>query len=243
MNYCDQKSGYIVQMSPFLLYRQEERDLLSSIWMWPVQTRTQGIMYSNDSSVLNGESRIVKSVKIVTDWIHVNNTVHKRECEKSCAQNSSHSCLIITVIHTNLLNLLRALSFSYFSFTGIQVKSFSQESSAFFLETERNKSVSLGHFNYTHEQKYLGHLCNVTNDLCFTTFKSTLPPTSPDQIQCWKSGEIASTTFNSHCMGVGATLCRWSSIKVRRKWKDEVALGASCYLRLLARRSEELAQN
>ena len=156
-----------LQMSPFLLYRQEERDLLSSIWMWPVQTRTQGIMYSNDSSVLNGESRIAKSDKIVTDWI--NNKVHKRECEKWCAQNSSHSCPTITVIHTNLLDLLRALSFSYFSFTGIQVESFRQESSAFFLETERNKTVSLGHFNYNHGQTYLGHLCNVTNDLCFTT--------------------------------------------------------------------------
>ena len=104
---------------------------------------------------------------IITHW--KNNTVQKRECEKWCAQNSSHSCLTITVIHTNLLDLLRALSFSYFSFTGIQVESFRQESSAFFLETERNKNVSLGHFNYNHGQTYLGHLCNVTNDLCFTT--------------------------------------------------------------------------
>ena len=31
--------------------------------------------------------------------------------------------------------------------------------------------------------------------------------------------------------------------RVRRKRKDEVALWASCYMRLLARRSEELAQN
>ena len=32
-------------------------------------------------------------------------------------------------------------------------------------------------------------------------------------------------------------------VRVRRKWKDKVALRASCYLRLLARRSEELAWN
>ena len=35
----------------------------------------------------------------------------------------------------------------------------------------------------------------------------------------------------------------WDMHRVRQKWKDEVALWASCYLRLLARRSEELAHN
>ena len=38
-------------------------------------------------------------------------------------------------------------------------------------------------------------------------------------------------------------LLRGHVFRVRRKCKDEVALRASCYLRLLARRSDELARN
>lgn len=67
----------------------------------------------------------------------MNNTVQK-ENVKSDVLKLSITVSSLLYIHTNLLNLLRALSFSYFSFAGIQVQSFSQKSSAFFLETERN---------------------------------------------------------------------------------------------------------
>ena len=49
---------------------------------------------------------------------------------------------------------------------------------------------------------------------------------------------IALKMFNSTFSAKPLSTCR-----VRRKWKDEVALRASCCSRLLARRSEELARN
>ena len=67
--------------------------------------------------------------------------------------------------------------------------------------------------NYNHGQNSSLGYCNVTNYVYFTTevwkkkhcypFKKALLPSQlPYPIQCWKSGEIESTS-SQHCMGSG----------------------------------------
>jgi len=100
----------------------------------------------------------------------------------------------------------------------------------FWRASPSNSRCRSSSYTHNHGKISLGHLCNVTNYLCFTTevWKSaaillkTCCCSPPRPIQRWKSGEIAGTSFQ-HCMGGGGwgmRLDRWSCIRVWRVRKS-----------------------